>query len=91
MYLLNNHTSLIQRKVQNTNINVQSNCEINLMDYFFFDDYKNIEKKQKLKVFDKSIDTLFLYLFQNKKVSQFIYNRKDFEKKKKNQKIHFKN
>ena len=61
MYLLNNHTSLIQRKVQNTNINVQSNCEINLMDYFFFDDYKNIEKKKKLNDFEESNDRLFLY------------------------------
>ena len=80
MYLLNSHKSLIQKKAQNVNINDQSNYKINEMDFFYFDDYKNIEKKKKLHSFEESNDRLFLYLVENKTIKQKLYNRKDFVK-----------
>ena len=88
MDLLNNRNKTLVQKPginrsnqnkNNANIKAQSDYEINNMDYFFFDDYKNIERKEKLDIFDKSNDRIFLYFKDKKRVSQKLYKRKDFE------------
>ena len=88
MDLLNNlNKTLVQKQghnlpnqnKNNTDIKAQSDYEKNNMDYFFFDDYKNIERKKKLDIFDESNDRIFLYFKENKRISQKLYKRKDFE------------
>ena len=89
MNLLNNRNkTLVQnyghnwpnQNKNNTDLKTPSDYEINYMDYFFFDDYKNIEKKKKLDIYDESNDRIFLYFKENKRISQKLYKRKDFEK-----------